>query len=88
MHVQALKQMFVLQLDHGNHGKDYPKSPLTMVVTDFNKDGDATRRIVQKQIPDSITWQPGETKTVPASVAQLGQFQNAIRLGLLRVVGK
>lgn len=43
-------------------------------------------RILEKSVPGSVRWAPGETREVPRAVADLPQFRAAVASGVLAVV--
>ncbi len=60
-------------------GTEYEKTPFSMELTLEPKAGrDAGTRLVEKHLPASITWLPGETKDgLPEGLLEIDEFQRA-----------
>ncbi len=73
-------------------GEDYEDDKLaaqktTLRLSDHAPDGTLGVRLVEKELPASITWLAGETKSkLPEKLAELPDFQRARDAGILLVV--
>ena len=57
---------------------------LTLAV--LNKDGTSGQRIVERQVPATISWGPGETLVdLPEGLRVIEEFQTAVAAGRLLV---
>ena len=61
-------------------------TPVELTLATLNKDGTTGQRIVERQVPASISWGPGETLTdLPEGLPDIEEFQTAVAAGKLLV---
>lgn len=82
------KLIFVLNVMKGVDYRhpDLAPSTVDMAIPAQTPAGEPGHRIVQKELPASITWLPGEVKSgLPDELADIEEFRTARRAGTLKV---
>ena len=83
------RAMFTLNLEKGvNYDDDrFASTTQTLHLSDHAPDGTVGTRIVEKELPGSVTWLAGETKSkLPSKLEELADFKRACATGILLVV--
>ena len=83
------RECFVLNLARGADYGDgvFAPSVLSFPRIEADRDGIVQGvRILELELPSSITWLPGETREVPSGVSELADFMKARGAGILRIV--